>query len=68
MNKSGESAFIHLLYWVIRTRGQWPYRPAATKAMRNYNMNLNDFNVLNIPLEKKVFPAKGRDQTMDLMS
>ena len=29
---------------VGETRGQWPYRPAATRAMRNRLVVLNDLN------------------------
>ena len=30
------------------TRGQWPFRPAATRAMRNRHVMLYDFHYLGI--------------------
>ena len=30
-----------------RTRGQWPYKPAATRAMRNRHVTLYDLNYLS---------------------
>ena len=34
-----------------RTRGQWPYIPASTRAMRNRHVMLYDLNYLNIALK-----------------
>ena len=42
-----ESLFREERNWK-RTRGQWPYRPAATRAMRNRHVMLYDLNYLNI--------------------
>ena len=49
LSRSPRSGF--LLSSVTRsrnTRGQWPYRPASTRAVRNMNMMLNDFNYISI--------------------
>ena len=52
----GDDELFQSLYAVykrsIRTRGQWSYRPASTRAMINKHMILNDFFyfVINIAI------------------
>ena len=33
----------------LTTRGQWPFRPAATRAMKNRHVMLYDLNYLSNP-------------------
>ena len=50
----------HFKRYVMITRGQWPFRPAATIVVKNENMILYDFRFLDIYIkDKKNFLARG---------